>query len=243
MISECIQYPLRIGSYNIRKAVGLDRKRDPARSAAVMAGLGADIVAVQEVDLRLGQRPAALTAKDLIESTDYKPVPLARNDVSLGWHGNALLVRDGVRTGQTLHIPLTSPDPRGAILVEIEAPVRMTVVAVHLSLFRYARRRQLAEIRQVLDARPPRPSVIVGDFNEWRTNSGLETLEGAYSVVSPGKSFHAARPIAGLDRLALGRGVALANAGVEQGQLARRASDHLPIWADISVTADTPVKT
>lgn len=38
-----------------------------------------------------------------------------------------------------------------------------------------------------------------------------------------------------LDRFALSQGVEMRDAGVEQGALARRASDHLPIWSDISV--------
>ena len=51
---------LRIASYNIRKCVGLDRRRDPERVLGVIAGLGADIVALQEADRRLGARPSTL---------------------------------------------------------------------------------------------------------------------------------------------------------------------------------------
>ena len=46
---------LRLASYNIQKAVGLDFRRDPGRILEVINGLGADIVALQEVDKRPGQ--------------------------------------------------------------------------------------------------------------------------------------------------------------------------------------------
>ncbi|MGB0968912.1 MAG: endonuclease/exonuclease/phosphatase family protein, partial [Halocynthiibacter sp.] len=51
---------LRIASYNIRKCIGLDRRRDPHRTAGVIQALRADIVLLQEADKRLGARPAAL---------------------------------------------------------------------------------------------------------------------------------------------------------------------------------------
>jgi len=56
-----------------------------------------------------------------------------------------------------------------------------------------------------------------------------------YTVHSPGRSFHAARPMAALDRIALGRQLALRDGGVIQTKRARVASDHLPVWVDIKV--------
>ena len=50
---------LRIASYNIRKAKGLDRRRDPGRILRVLNGLDADVIALQEADRRLGARPSA----------------------------------------------------------------------------------------------------------------------------------------------------------------------------------------
>ena len=47
---------LRVASWNLHKCVGADRRFDPDRSAAVIAELGADIVALQEADKRFGRR-------------------------------------------------------------------------------------------------------------------------------------------------------------------------------------------
>jgi endonuclease/exonuclease/phosphatase family metal-dependent hydrolase len=82
----------------------------------------------------------------------------------------------------------------------------------------------------------PEKTVLIGDMNEWAALRGFEPLEHGFDLHSPGRSFHAARPIAALDRVALSRDLTLADAGVEEGPLASRASDHLPIWADVSTT-------
>ena len=43
-------------SYNIHKCVGVDRRFDPERVAAVIAEVGADVIALQEADRRFGDR-------------------------------------------------------------------------------------------------------------------------------------------------------------------------------------------
>ena len=45
---------LRLVSYNIRKALGTDRRRNPGRICNVIAAMEPDIVVLQEADLRLG---------------------------------------------------------------------------------------------------------------------------------------------------------------------------------------------
>ncbi|WP_439154101.1 endonuclease/exonuclease/phosphatase family protein [Yoonia sp.] len=219
---------LRVASYNIRKAVGLDRRRDPMRILTVLNGLDADVIAVQEADLRLGARPSAL-CRNLIEAeTDFAVVPVARNDVSLGWHGNAVLIRKGMTHGAITHIDLPGLEPRGAVRVDLPA---FSLVATHLGLMRRHRERQLRVIAKALQGTTG--AVVAGDFNEWSPHKGMELL-AEFAVHAPGHSFHAARPIAALDRIAVSGGLDVRDAGVVQEGLARHASDHLPIWADIA---------
>jgi len=220
----------RIASYNIRKARGLDGRRDPGRIVDVINGLDADVITLQEADRRMGDRPTALP-KDLIaQATDFDVVPLATNGVSLGWHGNAVLVRRGLRIADAFRIPLPGVEPRGAVAVTLEDG--LTVVGVHLGLLRNSRRRQLETI--VAGLGDTTQVAIIGDMNEWAVRRGFEALDDAYTLYSPGRSFHAARPVAALDRVALSRDLRLDDAGVDQRPLTKRASDHLPIWADVS---------
>ncbi|MFM7445372.1 MAG: endonuclease/exonuclease/phosphatase family protein, partial [Tabrizicola sp.] len=77
---------LRVASWNIHKAVGTDRRRDADRVLAGIAALQADIVALQEADRRLGDRPSTLPRDRIRAATSLEPLPIGRNAVSLGWH-------------------------------------------------------------------------------------------------------------------------------------------------------------
>ncbi len=103
-----------VASYNMRKAIGTDRRRNPERTIEVLNEIGADIVALQEADRRFGARVSAIPPHLIEEHSDYKPVPLDARAGSLGWHGNALLVRKRVEVvaKELIHLPsLTGPRP------------------------------------------------------------------------------------------------------------------------------------
>ena len=219
---------LRIASYNIRKAKGLDRRRDPGRILRVLNGLDADVIALQEADRRLGARPSALCRSLIAAETDFEVVPVARNDVSLGRHGNAVLIRKGLDHGAVSHIDLPGLEPRGAVRVELDA---FSFVATHLGLLRRHRAGQLRAIARALEG--ANKAIVAGDFNEWSPHKGLEVLD-AFDIHAPGHSFHAARPVAALDRIAVSQGLQVRGTGVMKEGLALHASDHLPIWADIA---------
>jgi endonuclease/exonuclease/phosphatase family metal-dependent hydrolase len=224
---------LRLASYNIQKAVGVDLRRDPTRVLEVINSLGADVVALQEADQRLGARPSALPRFLIEQETDFHVADLAENDVSLGWHGNAVLVRKGLAVTGTERIPLPGLEPRGAVRVELgEGDDRLSVIGTHLGLLRRWRRRQVRVLHDHVAAEAIDRTVILGDFNEWSRRAGLEPLGSRFHLVAPGRTFHAARPVAALDRAALGPGLRLLDAGVAETPRARAASDHLPIWVD-----------
>lgn len=226
---------LRVASYNVRKCVGLDRRRSPERTLEVISEVEADVVALQEADRRLGPRPAALPRETIESATDLVPVGLADNQVSLGWHGNAMLVRRDMDVVATERLDLPGLEPRGAVLVEItHRKQTFRIIGTHLGLLRRHRQMQLHAIMDALKGRPPLPTIILGDFNEWSSGNGMEPLKSQFDVHAPGRSFHAARPVAALDRIATSRDITLRDAGVHQRGAAPMASDHLPVWADIT---------
>lgn len=221
---------LRLASYNLRKCRGTDGKRAPGRSLDVINGIGADVVALQEADMRLGPRPAALPARMIEDHTDFIALPVNTSPVSVGWHGNAILVRKGATVDAVHRFDLPGLEPRGAVAVDLPG---LRVVGVHLGLLRSSRQKQLHAIRARLAALDDRPTVILGDFNEWSRTQGLDTLKSGFAVHAPGRSFHANRPMAALDRIAITDALELRDAGVVQTALSQRASDHLPVWADL----------
>lgn len=231
---------LRLASYNIRKAVGLDWRRRPERILAVLDEIGADVVVLQEADKRIQPRPAALPFGMLAEHGRWMPLD-AGPGPSLGWHGNAILLGPGFtgRVETRLHLP--GIEPRGAVVAHVEGPTGpFLLVATHLGLDRASRRRQ---VRAILDAAAPDPLpvVVAGDLNEVRPVA-LAVKGRRFRIVTPGPTFHASRPVIAFDHLLLGHGARALAQGVHASPLARVASDHLPIWADIRLVPRRPAE-
>ncbi len=229
--------PIRIASYNIRKAIGTDRRRNPERILAVLAEIDADIVILQEADRRFGPRISAIPPMLLDHHSDYKPVPLNVQTDSIGWHGNAILVRKSaeILAGDIVHLPCL--EPRGAVVAEVRmgnAAIRL--FGMHLDLSGLWRRRQAAALIHAHLHSHPMPTIMAGDLNEWSAARGCLADFGRHFAFAPcGRSFHAQRPVARLDRIMHCESFTLVDCGAHDSPMARRASDHLPIWADFTV--------
>jgi endonuclease/exonuclease/phosphatase family metal-dependent hydrolase len=227
---------IRVASYNMRKAIGTDRRRRPERTIDVLNELDADVIALQEADRRFGSRASALPLAMIEAHSDYKPVELDIRAGSIGWHGNALLVRKEVAVLEHHLFRLPSLEPRGAVLADIEVDgVRLRCVGMHLDLSGLWRRQQAQAILAHLKERDgAHHAVLMGDLNEWSTRGGCLREFGADHDFAPcGRSFHARRPIASLDRIMVSRDLEIVASGTHRTATSRRASDHLPIWAEV----------
>ena len=249
---------ITVASYNMRKAIGTDRRRDPHRVLEVLREIGADVVALQEADKRFGGRASAVPHELIDAHGLYKPVPVgvrhkrplekARKHAerllkvdtrNIGWHGNALLVKRhvGVLDCLPLHLPML--EPRGAVMAELLLPADrpLRVIGMHLDLSGLWRRRQLRAIFDAVDERrQPMPTILLGDTNEWRVAGGcLKDLPPSFRIAPTGPSFHSRHPLASLDRIIVNSDVRIDAAGVHMSPAARQASDHLPIWARLSL--------
>ena len=158
---------LTFASYNIHKAVGLDRKRDPHRILAILNEVDADVVALQEADRRFGRRESVLPRDLLDDLGDYHAVPLNLRPDSIGWHGNALLVKRHISIAEAAVVPLPVLEPRGAIRADLLVDgQRIRVVGMHLDLSGLRRRHQLRAILAHVDRCDGHcPTVLMGDCN------------------------------------------------------------------------------
>lgn len=223
---------LRLASYNLHKCRGLTGPHAPERNLSVIAALAPDIIALQEVDFRFGARPEALPRALIERETGLVPADMTgrTGQKSLGWHGQTILMRPDLAQQAVLRrLPLPGIEPRGAVAIRLPG---LTVIGMHLGLARSSRRAQLARIAAQAARIAEDNIVMMGDFNEWRDDRGLESLAG-FRVIAPGPSYPAPLPRLRLDRIALSHHIDVLHHGVFTGAGARDASDHLPIWAEI----------
>lgn len=227
---------MRVTSYNIRKAVGLDWRRDAWRIVDVLGEIDADIVVLQEADKRLGARAGVLPL-DLMESAlGLSLCEVSVRPLSHGWHGNAIFAKSDLRDHRTERIDVPAIDPRGAVSAHFHGP-NVEVIGVHLGLTPGTRRRQMGALNDVLESRA-HPVMLAGDFNEW--NKSRVQFPGASDIVFPGHSFHASRPVSSLDLFVLGDGLQVRSSHVHHSYLASRASDHLPVVIDLVISERRP---
>jgi len=258
---------ITVASYNVRKAIGTDRRRNPQRVLQVLEEIDADVVALQEADKRVGTRGAAvphdliddhgiyravdfevrhkklldrLLPKKLVDLIPHNSIaaPLKNLDFrNLGWHGNAILVKEDVDVTDLEAIILPTIEPRGAVMAELKVRgIELRVVGMHLDLSGLKRRKQVVAILDHIEQRHRQmPTIVMGDTNEWRPNGrSLADFDERFAVAECGPSFHSRKPVAALDRIIVDRRFSILESGVHSSAAAKKASDHLPIWAKLA---------
>jgi endonuclease/exonuclease/phosphatase family metal-dependent hydrolase len=233
---------IRLASYNIHKCVGTDRRRDPQRILDVLAEINADIVALQEADLRFGERDGLLDLQQLHDRLGLVPVPVTGAVKNHGWHGNVVLVREAVVHGQH-QLVLPGVEPRGALVVDAELrnlPLR--IIATHFGLLKNSRAKQVEAVLHAAQDAGERTVLLMGDLNEWRIGrrsglSGLTPIFGNADFFMP--SYPSRYPLLALDRILCSPRHMLKNITVHSTPLSRKASDHLPIMAELATAAAT----
>lgn len=228
---------LRFASYNIHKAVGTDRRRDPDRIITVLREIDADVIALQEADRRIGDR-ASVLERAALDDTPWKPVEVARRPRSLGWHGNAILIRREFKVIEAEPLALPMLEPRGAARADLLChDVRVRVVGMHLDLSGLRRRDQIhAVLDHVGGCDNHCPTVLMGDFNQWGMNGGAMRAFGPdWHVLDTGRSFPSRQPIARLDRIVTSPEWGCIAQHVHHSATAAQASDHLPVVAELEL--------
>lgn len=226
---------LRVATYNIHGARGLDGKERVDRIGDVLGEVGADIIALQEVFQR--------QAWALADATGTAVVFGATRRLAHGLYGNVCLSRFPLVGHARYSLTCHPFEPRGCLRADLdvghEAPLH--VLNVHLGL-RYRERihqvRRLA--RLFARARLPGPRVLLGDFNEWFNGHASRLLREEFGGPNGGRRRRLAThpsplPVFPLDRIYHDATIRVVRVGVHRSRLARVASDHLPAYADLAL--------
>ncbi|MEX3638989.1 endonuclease/exonuclease/phosphatase family protein [Paraburkholderia sp. BR14320] len=228
---------LRIGTYNLHGAVGIDGKFAPERIGEVLAEIDADILALQEVPLGGASSPDVLAVLQRMTSLEAVSGPTL--DTPARRFGNAVLTRYPVRAVRTLDLSFRSREPRGALDADIDCNGDLwRVVATHLGLASSERRAQVEQVLQSFDT-PALPVILLGDLNEWFVyGRTLRRLVTHFHRATALRTFPTRFPLFALDRIWVHPGERLLRVVVHRTPLSRIASDHYPLIAHISASVN-----
>jgi len=225
---------LRIASYNVHRAIGADRRTDPARILAVLREIDADVLALQEVEAH--DEGADMLAW-LGRQTGFHAIAgttLLRHD---GHFGNGLLTRCPVKDKRLCDLSWRGREPRGAIAADLDCGgLALRVVATHLGLRPAERRDQVTQLLHLFKERPHDRSVLLGDLNEWFLwGRPLRRLHRHFKQTPSVATFPARMPVLALDRIWTHPRTMLRRVTAHKSALSRAASDHLPLVATLDL--------
>lgn len=246
---------LRILSYNIHRAIGLDRRFKPDRIEQIIQGHDPDIVLLQEVDEGVPRSRELDMAKELASNLAY-PYYAAGHNVSLrkGRYGNATLSRYPIVKERNIDLTIGNKKSRGCQHTRIHLEPRtghtrsLEVFNLHLGLSTLERQRQaglLMHSEEFARIGPDDACIVGGDFNDWLSQLRALFIEGmslrcatdreSQSRTRAMKTYPSFSPQGGLDRIYFNGGLRLVSAQKCRHQLSRLASDHLPVIADFTL--------
>jgi endonuclease/exonuclease/phosphatase family metal-dependent hydrolase len=227
---------VRIMTWNIHGGVGPDRRCDLQRIVDLARRQEPDILALQEVDSRrrgAGTQDAFRFLTGALGSHSAESKLIAAPD---GEYGHVVISRWPL-SGTVFHdISISGREPRAAIETCVATPAGpLHVVAAHLGLSIHERRWQ-ARLLASVARRGPARTVLLGDFNDWVWKSSVQgILAELLPVRTHHKTWPSCRPVFALDRIYCRPAATLGRNWTDP--LARRASDHLPIIADLHLAS------
>ncbi len=223
-----------VASYNVHRFVGTDGARDVKRVAEVVLALGADVVALQEVAFEgASEHPRELL--DAVPGYVAFAAPTLRRDGVR--HGNLVLTRLPIVAGRRICLDYEAREPRTAVDLRLgTGGVPLRVVATHLGLRPGERRFQVRLILHHVEGDERSVTVLLGDFNEWfLVGRPLRWLHRRFGPSRYLATFPSWLPLFALDRVWVHPPTVLGRYAAVDTELTRRASDHLPVVAELEV--------
>jgi len=228
---------IRVLTWNVHGCVGRDGVCDPDRVARVLEAAQPDISALQEIDnrTRAAARDPFSYFGELFGWTSVSARTLSASD---GHYGHIVLSRWPIQSLGEIDLSVRWREPRKAIVGEIDSPAgRIVVVAAHLGLLPFERRRQLARLKQRIVEIKDRPLIVLGDFNDFPGQGLAErSLCPPLRATPPLATYPSRLPLLSLDRVWFSEPLELVTIATLQD--AERVSDHLPLVASLRPQAE-----
>lgn len=230
---------LRVMSYNIHHAEGIDGKLDVERIARVILDAKADIVGLQEVDRGVERTQKRDLPAELAQLTGMK-VWFEKNIPHQGGeYGNAVLSRFPVKRAKNTHLKsFAHGEQRGVQQLVIEVGGReLLFMNTHLDARRDPAEREHSSVElKAIVAAAAQPVILLGDFNAAPDAPSIAALRAFLADTwtalyqEPGYTIPVRKPNKRIDYIWLTPG---AFEPVSMQVLSSEASDHLPIVAEL----------
>jgi endonuclease/exonuclease/phosphatase family metal-dependent hydrolase len=238
---------LRVLTYNVHSCRGTDRRHDPVRIAEVIAGCAPDVIALQELDVGRARTGGIDQAKVIADHLKMQAHFHPALHVEEEKYGDAILTALPSRFVRAAALPSIG-EPRGAIWVEIDiAGEALQVINTHFGLRRRERTAQAAALLGPdwlgHERCRTNPTLLVGDLNAVPSSSAYDLLARQLRAAAapegrrPKATFPSRFPLLRLDHVFINDRLDMTGLDVVDNALARRASDHLPLLAQIGLEA------
>lgn len=216
---------LRVATYNLHHGLGMDGVLDLERTAATIAEIDADLIALQELDRNVMRSGGIDQPGRLQDLTGMWIRFFPTISFGGGEFGLAIAARDALDV-EFHPLPKTRLDrPHGMILTRIQG---IGVVATHLSRKRLARALEIPSLCWAcrrLDA----PKMLLGDLNTAGLAFGPMRFAGLHKPTSFRATFNSLHPRRQIDHVITGRGLRF----VDCWTIPSTASDHLPLVVEV----------
>jgi len=245
---------LRVLTYNIHRAIGLDRQFRPDRIVRIVEDHDPDVVLFQEVDDGVPRSRELDLARELAQALGYPYFAVGHNvRLRKGRYGNATLSRHPILRERNIDLTIGARKRRGCQHTALMVPapggrhVLLEVFNLHLGLSARERHQQvrlLLKSRELADLPADRACLVGGDFNDWRTllrapfidETGFRCATDPVSQRGlPMLTFPSFFPQGPLDTIYFRGPLKLTAVKRCRLMLSKLASDHLPVIADFDL--------
>jgi endonuclease/exonuclease/phosphatase family metal-dependent hydrolase len=232
--SSRVMPSLRVMTYNIRNGRGSDQRVDLGRIGDVIIGYGPDVVALQEVDVGRARSGGADQAAELATRLGMHARFVGCVERGCERYGIATLSRWPIEESRTVMLPhRPETEPRAALCLWVRWPAaerRLELINTHLSTNGVERVEQVAALSAEIGTGDV---VLAGDLNCSAASTPYRSLCTTLRAVTKARTWPARFPLFQLDHLLYRGALRLVSSGVWSRAPARRASDHLPVVAEL----------
>lgn len=246
---------VRLMTYNIHRAIGVDRRFRPKRIIELLWNHDPDVVLLQEVDEGVPRSRELDLAKEIARGLDF-PYYAVGHNVSLrkGKYGNATLSRFPIVRERNIDLTIGEKKRRGCQHTSLRPQARsgrrhqLEVFNLHLGLSMRERQQQVGRLVRSREFRrldEDAPCILGGDFNDWRSLLRFFFVEAfAFRCATDRdgrrgpraiRTYPAPSPQAGLDKIYYRGALRLLSVHRCAHQTSRVASDHLPVICDFEL--------